>query len=293
MHVCLEKGGNAWIPHAMFTDEQGWALKAHFNSTVRLVKHHHWKIKASKSVTGSLSRKACVSIKNGKKKACFPICLPVYAAHGLPLRFSIHNNVKHAHLIYYLVIFHHNKKHFWFSLVWSWHCISIISSLNINHGLHGMHSFLFICLKIQMACCSGQAGCNVWTELTEEAENGMFCLKFAEKSLFCCSPSLSLSLPLQCSPMTAVWGCEVLSGDFQPSQADNNFNNFYKKKNHTHTYTVCILSHPFVFCKNSFSNALPEKKQTDMYIILPINILLCKHLCSFIIEVQYKQIKYM
>lgn len=133
MHVCLKKGGNAWIPHAMFTDEQGWALKARFNSTVRLAKHHHWKIQASKSVTDSLSRKACASIKNRGKKHVFPF---VYLSMQ-PLRFSIHNNVKHAHLIYYLAIFHHNKKHFWFSLVWSWHCISIISSLNINHGFVG------------------------------------------------------------------------------------------------------------------------------------------------------------
>lgn len=61
----LQKGGgNAWIPHAMFTDEQVWALSARFGSPPRLAKRCRWKTQASKSVTDSLSRKACASIKN-------------------------------------------------------------------------------------------------------------------------------------------------------------------------------------------------------------------------------------
>lgn len=102
----------------------------------------------SKTVTIPLSQKprACslASIIKHSLPSIITSCLLVcLEGHGLSPPcihqwcFNIHNDVKHAHLIYYLVIFPGNKTHFWFYLVWSRHCISIIFSLNINHGFVG------------------------------------------------------------------------------------------------------------------------------------------------------------
>ena len=146
----------------------------------------------------------------------------------IQLCFNIHNDVKHAHLIYYLVIFPSNKTHFWFSLVWSRHWISIIFSLNINHGFVGDAFHLLLLLLKDSNGLLLRTGMGIrFKQSWQEAEEGMFCLKSAENSLF---PRLFLS-----HYSTVLWlqfkAHKVLSGDFFLTQADNNL---MHARTHTH-----------------------------------------------------------
>lgn len=200
----------AWISHAAFTDEQ-------VSGTLGFVKRRRWKSPASKTVTELLFRKPSITKRTPPasiKQASLLVCLHVYA-ESLRLLIppilhssNIHNNVKHAHLIYYLLIFHCNKTHSEFYLVWSRHHISIIFSLNINHGLaYVLHPVLLLKDSNGLLVGTSRPGPGV---LTEEAEERMFCFKSAESSLFFRTLSFSLALTPLWLPLQVQW---MLGGD--------------------------------------------------------------------------------
>lgn len=99
-----------------------WALKCRFQKYIK-ISETSLKIHLSKTVTILLSRKPCPCsltsiIKHSLpsiKTSCLLICLHVsveaegchHLVYNPPIQlcFNIHNDVKHAYLIYYLVIF--------------------------------------------------------------------------------------------------------------------------------------------------------------------------------------------
>lgn len=142
------------------------------------------------------------------KTSCLLVCL---LTPGLsPLR--IHPT--HSGMFHYSewcktrtsnILFSHiplNKTHFWFSLVWSWHCISIIFSLNINHGCV-WDAFHRLLLKYSNGLLVGIGRLWCLNRADRGSRRNVFpkiCWKFTfSRPLF-----LSLSLPLLYSAMTAV-----------------------------------------------------------------------------------------
>lgn len=144
----------------MLTDEQVWAL----TKQVSKVHQYSWNTISEKYNLAKLSWTFCsenhvaldplsnTSHHHPLETSCLLVCLLAYAENHhclillIQLCFNIRNNVKHAHLIYYLGIFHSNKKHSWFYLIWSQHHISIIFSLKINHGfvVEAFHPLLLL-----------------------------------------------------------------------------------------------------------------------------------------------------